>query len=116
VIGGMALDLDALVNSVAADPDIFAVPFTYTPALGAPISGLSGIFDDAFESLKLDTDGGVPVTTTKPSLGVQLSAFPQGIAPAQNDQVQVSGNLYTVTDVQLDGLGWAQLMLTLAEG
>jgi hypothetical protein len=113
----MTLNLDALVNAVAADPTHFAVPITYTPpgSLSA-IGGLSGVFDGAYEDVKLGSDGGVPVTSVMPAIGVQLSAFPSGVTPAQNGQVLVNGNLYTVSDVRFDGFGWAQLMLKLASG
>jgi hypothetical protein len=115
----MALDLDALVNAVAADPTHFAVPITYTPSGRAPInttpggSPLTGIFDDAYEDVRLGSDG-VPVTSVKPAVGVQLSAL--GVTPAQNDQVSVNGSVYMVNDVRFDGFGWAQLMLSLAAG
>ncbi len=111
----MALDIDALINAAAADPRHFAVPITYVLAAGAPITGMSGIFDDAFEDVRIATDG-TQLTTVSPALGVQLSSFPAGIVPAQGDQVTVAGNTYYVSDVRTDGLGWAQLVLKLVSG
>lgn len=108
----MGLNLDKLVNAVAADPRHFAVPAVYAPANLSGFS-LDGVFDEAYEDLKLSSDG-AEITTARPVLGVRLSAFPSGVTPKQGDQVTIAGLLYNVADARFDGLGWALLMLNLA--
>jgi len=115
----MAVDWNDLVISPCLAE--FGEAVSYTPAGGALIPGLTGVFDVEYLDLEISETGtriGMPtnITTAHPVLGVQLSAFPAGISPAQGDAVTVLSNgvAYLVKEVRPDGHGWAKLLLNEA--
>lgn len=83
------------------------LPF-YTPQGGAGFA-IDGVFDDGWHEVDILRES--PITSSAPSLGVQLSAFPAGVMPQQGDAVTVRGNTYAVREVRPDSHGWARLML-----
>jgi len=109
----MAIDWDALVGTPVTA--IFGQPVTYTPFSGIRFT-LAGNFTEGFAK-QGSLDDGISMTTERPMLGVQLSAFPIGVPPQQGDELQTvnsgSGVLetFTVKEVQLDGQGGAILVL-----
>jgi hypothetical protein len=83
----------------------------YTPAGQLPFA-LDGWFDRAYR--EIDQLTGIAVSAGRPVLGVRLSMFPTGIAPAQSDQVRIRSVLYLVREVRPDSHGHALLLLSLA--
>lgn len=91
---------------------------TWTSATaGALPVAITAIFDNGFRSLMVEGgDGGMApdhITTSAPTLGVQLSQFPA--PPAQGDTVTIGGQPYLINEVQPDGKGAAHLQLIEAE-
>ncbi len=111
----MALvDLDAVLNGPAML--VWGDPVTFTPVAsqpGAPPFAGVGIFDEAheviLEEIAASELSAAGHSTTAPVLEVQLSSF--ATAPAQGDQVEIAGRLFTVWDVKPDGAGCADLVL-----
>jgi hypothetical protein len=111
------IDWDALViGPVVSGPLGFGQPVTYTPAGGTACT-ISGVFDQEYNEQNplggMVEQLGMPgnITGTRPVLGVQLSAFPSGVAPAQGDALTTGGASYLVMEVRQDGHGWAKLLL-----
>jgi hypothetical protein len=105
-------DIDALILApcVAAFGEM-AQGFdlvTYTPQ-GAAAFQLDGIFDRAYR--EIDPLTMLPITSAMPVIGVRVSQFPPGIAPAQGDLLTIRGGFYVVREVRADGHGAAKLML-----
>jgi hypothetical protein len=67
-----------------------------------------GIFTAANQTLTL-SQSGVPVSSTQPVLEVFLSDLVQ--EPDEGDKVVITGQRYTIIDVDPDGLGFLKLML-----
>lgn len=84
-------------------------PVSYTPQGGSVVT-VQGIFSNPF--YEIVSPGGVPVLTRKPTLGIQLSSLP--VEPKIGDAVTVRSVNYTVSDVNDDGQGGADLFLKLA--
>ncbi len=112
----MAIDWDALVlgpvmgifgEGVPASPDTRPL---YEPRGRAAFRLADAVFDAAYEQVDIG-DGGEPVTSHRPVLGVRLSLFER--PPKQNDRVFIPsvGTWHLVKDVQPDGHGHAKLML-----
>lgn len=66
------------------------------------------IFDDEHTSMQLF--GGVEVSRTSPTADLRLSQLSP--APKQDDEINVRGQDYMITDVQPDGHGMVSLILT----
>ena len=110
----MSVNWDSLVIGPVCD--IFGGAVTYTPVGGLPFSVDNAVFDKAILKEAIFQDGTVGVTTTKPTMGVQLSKFPS--IPIQNDRVFVGiyegmaiNTTFAVKEVREDGHGWAFLLL-----
>lgn len=110
----MTIDLDALV--LGPGMAVFGESVTYAVAGGTPVpfTLADAVFDSAWKQVTFGDDG-APVSTEHPILGVRLSLFPAGVAPAKWDQVTVRGQLYNITDVNEDSHGHAKLILMIAE-
>lgn len=106
----MAVDWDKLVlgplHQTFGEPE---GTVAYRPQTGPAFTLEGGVFDAGHR--ELDALPGVPISTTGPTLGVRLAAFPAGIEPQQNDKVTVRGKIYQVRDVQPDSHGEARLLL-----
>ena len=105
------IDWDDLV--VGPTTTIFGEPVRYSAAGGAGFDAV-GVFDDAYlGQASIETMIPGDVANTKPLLGVQLSAFPQGITPAQGDVLTVTrtGQSFQVLNAEPDGKGVAMLTL-----
>ena len=105
------IDWDSLV--VGPTTDIFGEPVRYRP-VGGVVFDLTGVFDEGY--LPQDQITGLmsgDVANTQPVLGVQLSSFPAGIAPDDEDVLTVTrtGESFVVTNVEADGKGGAMLTL-----
>lgn len=89
---------------------VFADNVLYFPVVGKPVTVLAH-FDEAFEIV--DVDAEVPVTTTVPILDIILSRL--SFMPRQDDEIHIgvgdAAQVYKVTDVQIDGVGGAKLLL-----
>lgn len=110
----MSVDWDGLVlgplMTVFGEGDgTSPTPITYRPVTGAPY-GINGVFDAAYVDITLN-DPTSEINSTKPVLGVQISAM--RAMPVENDQLFIPSvnNTYIVRDVQADGHGAAKLML-----
>lgn len=85
-----------------------------------------GVFDEAFT--ETDVSDGMPVTTTKPCLGINtgdVNLGGQPLSALQGARVTVFASLfpggapaadtdYIVQEARADGHGWARLILNLA--
>lgn len=107
----MAIDFDSLVLGPLAG--IFGQSVTYTVP-NTPSFTMLGVFDRAYVEVNFD-DQGAPVSTTRPVLGVQTSAFPAGLAPAQGDTVTIGADSFEVVDTQPDSHGHVLLMLRVLQ-
>lgn len=114
----MAVDWDTFVigPTIAA----FGEPVTYSAP--AASFAITGVFDEAYLELTPLGRGGLTtesiglgnvgaISAEMPVLGVQLSAFPVGIYPAQGDTLALRDAVYVVKEVRPDGHGWAKLLL-----
>lgn len=93
---------------------------------GGQIFALSGVFDQAYS--QTDVSDGMPVTTVKPCLGINLAQVNLGGAPVSSLQgaavtvfaSQFAGGApaadteYIVQEARTDGHGWAFLVLNSA--
>ncbi len=89
---------------------VFGVAVTHTPAAGGGPYSRRGIFDRAHEMVATGGDG-QPVSTTAPVLWIALTDWSP--APVQGDSVTVGGQAWRVDDVQPDGSGGADIILSL---
>jgi len=78
----------------------------YIPKTGAPYD-VTAVFDRAYVSI--DPSTGVPISSNKPVIGVQLSAMQT--QPRPGDRVNIGGELFNVSDLQPDGVAGALLVL-----
>lgn len=107
------IDWGAIVNGPVMG--LFGEPVQYLPIAGTPIT-INGTFHEAYNSVTVAD--GMPVTTESPALGVNLSDFP--VPPRQKDEVTITatalhaGGIYTVKEVQKNGIGGALLLLNHA--
>ncbi|MBB5444647.1 MULTISPECIES: hypothetical protein [unclassified Paraburkholderia] len=91
---------------------VFGEPVTYMPLTGLPFQ-IAGVYDKAFFAVNVET--GSLVSTSQPTLGVQLSQFPSNYLPQQGDQLLIvgTGEQWEVREVHSDGKGGARLMLNV---
>ncbi|MPW16910.1 hypothetical protein GCT13_08195 [Paraburkholderia sp. CNPSo 3157] len=101
-------------NAVVIGPlqGVFGEPVSYTSILGGSFQ-ISGVYDKAFFAVNVET--GSLVSTSQPTLGVQLSQFPSNYLPQQGDQALIigTGEQWEVREVHSDGKGGARLMLNV---
>ncbi|SOE85686.1 hypothetical protein SAMN05446935_6160 [Burkholderia sp. YR290] len=92
---------------------VFGEPVTYMSLNGAPAFQVSGVYDKAFFAVNVET--GSLVSTSQPTLGVQLSQFPSNALPQQGDQLVIvgTGEQWEVREVHPDSRGGARLMLNV---
>ena len=75
---------------------------------GSPVTVVRGIFDDAH----FEVDNGITiVSTSEPQLHVRTSDVTGSPSVLQGATVIISGDSYTVTDIQPDGTGMTLLRL-----
>lgn len=90
--------------------ETFGDPVLYQPAGGEPFELPLAVYMAPLETF--DIGGGEAVaSTTAPTLGVNLSDFPEGVEPAVGDTLVREGITWRVADVQFDGVGGAKLPL-----
>jgi len=91
---------------------VFGEPVVYAPQAGATFQ-ITGVYDKAFFAVDVET--GSLVSTSQPTLGVQLSQFPSNYLPQQGDQLRIvgTGEQWEVREVHSDGKGGARLMLNV---
>lgn len=96
---------------------VFGGEVTYRPAAGGSFT-ITAVFDEANRQLVLLEDGSAALNESAPVLGVQLSQFPAGVVPAQDDQLYIAAvgtvvidRTFVVRDTQPDSHGGAKLML-----
>jgi hypothetical protein len=116
------IDFDALVSGPvmkvfgegkATDATTWPV---YRPGgVGDGFALAGAVFDQAGIRVFEGEDGGPPVQNIQPMLGVRLSLFT--MPPDQGDTVFIPrvGKLFTVNNVDPDGLGGATLWLTYTD-
>ncbi len=106
----MPVNWDAVV--IGPLMGVFSEPVAYTSILGASFQ-VTGVYDKAFFAVDVET--GSLVSTSQPTLGVQLSQFPSNYLPKQGDQLQIvgTGEQWEVREVHSDGKGGARLMLNV---
>jgi len=106
----MSVNWDALVIGPLQSIFAEAEKISYFPQTGNPLQ-ITGVFDKGYHKDKIFDDGSVGVTTESPTLGIQLSQFPN--LPLQNDRLSIVSvnTTYVVREVRLDGHGGARLLL-----
>ncbi|WP_434663469.1 hypothetical protein P5W99_24425 [Paraburkholderia sp. A3BS-1L] len=106
----MPIDWNAAV--IGPLQGVFGEPVSYTSILGASFQ-ITGVYDKAFFAVNVET--GSLVSTSQPTLGVQLSQFPSNYLPQQGDQALIigTGEQWEVREVHSDGKGGARLMLNI---
>ena len=73
---------------------------TFAPAAGGTYP-ISAIFKRSFEVVEMD--GGLPTTSTRPTIWLQRSVLPAD--PLQGDRVTVDGETWTIEDAQRESAG-----------
>jgi hypothetical protein len=108
------IDWDTLV--IGPCTAVFGETVLYQP-LGGVAYAVAGIFDEAYQE-QFPIEGLTPgnVSNTRPMLGVQLSQFPAGQPPMQDDVLTIvrTGQAYWVNEVRVDSHGAARLLLNVA--
>ena len=94
--------------SASIDPDGAVYWLTDGVAPGVPLA--QAVFDTAHVSV--DPETGAPVSSNNPILGVRLIDLPN--KPTSRDKVQARGELYTISDVQPDGVAGVTIILRKA--
>lgn len=107
------VDFDAQVNAVCVAT--FPTAVSYKAKGRDERFDITGVFDEAWADVATTKRGGfsLPVSTTKPCLGVRGSDFPEGVEPAQGDTFRLKSNnkRYEVADTKPDGIsGWVLLV------
>jgi hypothetical protein len=100
---GFSKKVDRLLN---ASKRAFGEKVTFYPKAGGAIE-VTGIFSADFQIVDPETDQ--IISTNQPGLGVNLNDFETD--PKQNDEVEIRGTKYRVTDKREDGQGGATLLL-----
>lgn len=87
---------------LSASLGVFGESISYLP-LGSVVSTtINGLFKNEWVEVN-------EVSTLKPTLLIQVSSL--AVAPKRGDRPTINGVVYKTTDVQLDGLGAALLIL-----
>lgn len=94
--------------SASIDPD--GAVYWLTDGVAPGVALAQAVFDTAYVSV--DPDTGAPVSTNNPILGVRLIDLPN--KPTSRDKVQARGELYTIGDVQPDGVAGVTIILRKA--
>jgi hypothetical protein len=87
----------------------FGESVSYTPA-GGSVSTIQGIF--SAESVVVE--GGLPVISKDPTLGIRKADLGDDFEPSQGDAVVIRTVSYVVTDFRDDGQGGVSLQLQRA--
>ena len=93
---------NALLDGVSAQCDrVFGRAIQFTPVISQPdlIGSITvrAIFDDGAK--KIETDGVSAVRSIAPYVDIAYTAL--SIAPEIGDQVEIDGQIYTMTDVAI---------------
>jgi hypothetical protein len=94
--------------SASIDPDGAVYWLTDGVAPGVPLA--QAVFDTAHVSV--DPETGAPVSSQNPILGVRLIDLPN--KPTNRDRVMARGELFTISDVQPDGVAGVTIILRKA--
>ena len=94
--------------SASIDPD--GAVYWLTDGVVPGVALAQAVFDTAHVSV--DPETGAPVSTNNPILGVRLIDLPN--KPTNRDHVKARGVLYTVNDVQADGVAGVTIFLRKA--
>lgn len=98
----MALDEDF---DIFFDPDVFGVPFTYTPSVGPSVAGI-GIFDNDYYAAQ---GGTVDVASTQPQIMYETAKITP--PPVYGERLTVKGQTFTIVGIEPDGTGVTTLKL-----
>ena len=94
--------------SASIDPD--GAVYWLTDGVAPGVALAQAVFDTAHVSV--DPETGAPVSSNNPILGVRLIDLPN--KPTSRDKVQARGELYTIHDVQPDGVAGVTIILRKA--
>lgn len=89
---------------------VFGESIKFFPKSGGVLN-IRGIFDNDFQVLDPDTEQ--MISSNQPGLGVNLNDFE--VDPRVEDQCEIRGIKYRVTEVREDGQGGATLLLNKAK-
>jgi hypothetical protein len=81
-----------------------------TDGVAPGVALAQAVFDTAHVSA--DPETGAPVSSNNPILGVRLIDLPN--KPTSRDKVQARGEMYTISDVQPDGVAGVTIILRKA--
>lgn len=94
--------------SASIDPD--GAVYWLTDGVAPGVALAQAVFDTAHVSV--DPETGAPVSSNNPILGVRLTDLPN--KPTSRDKVLARGELYTISDVQPDGVAGVTIILRKA--
>jgi len=94
--------------SATIDPDGAVYWLTDGVAPGVPLA--QAVFDTTHVSV--DPETGAPVSSQNPVLGVRLIDLPN--KPTNRDRIRARGELFTISDVQPDGVAGVTIILRKA--
>lgn len=97
---------DLTDSAIKACRDAFGEAVSYTPS-GESAAAIVGIFN----AQSIEIDGGVPVLSKNPSLGIRKADLAADFEPTTSDTVFVRSVTYRVTDWVDDGEGGLSLQL-----
>ncbi|MGI4849561.1 MAG: head-tail joining protein [Janthinobacterium lividum] len=104
------IDWDAVCNAPVMA--VFGELAQFQPYNADPFD-VHGTFHEAYKSI--DLAGGMGITTESPAFGIRLAEF--ALPPGQRDEIRITptnlhgGGVYTVKEVQPNGIGAAVLIL-----
>ncbi|MFK0090953.1 hypothetical protein ACIQUS_27175 [Pseudomonas sp. NPDC090755] len=94
--------------SAAIDPD--GAVYWLTDGVAPGVALAQVVFDSAH--VAVDPETGAPVSSSNPVLGVRLIDLPN--KPTSRDRVRARGELYSINDVQPDGVAGVTIILRKA--
>jgi hypothetical protein len=94
--------------SASIDPD--GAVYWLTDGVAPGVALAQAVFDTAHVSV--DPETGAPVSSQNPILGVRLIDLPN--KPTNRDRVMARGELFTISDVQPDGVAGVTIILRKA--
>jgi hypothetical protein len=94
--------------SAAIDPD--GAVYWLTDGVAPGVALAQAVFDSAHVSV--DPETGAPVSSQNPILGVRLVDLPN--EPTNRDRIRARGQLYSINDVQPDGVAGVTIVLRKA--
>jgi hypothetical protein len=108
----VAIDFDTL--ALAPCLEAFGQPVTYRPGAARPVT-LTGIYNRFSTTEVIDTQTGLTLNVTRPTVAIRQADIPSGIEPCQGEAIEAGGIFWAIADVIPDGMGQVLLQLVLPQ-